>query len=142
LLLCKHLQDSPFLDYDWIHSLEESGCASDATGWESLHVLVTKQDAPHSEALAAVPLYLKSHSMGEFIFDQGWAEAAHGAGIRYYPKLLVAVPFTPAAGARVLLQQGLDPDLQLRVRRAIGIFLNKVNRYQWHILLYSKTPCK
>ena len=106
--------------------MEESGCASDETGWESLHVLVTRQDAPLSEALAAVPLYLKSHSMGEFIFDQGWAEAAHGAGIRYYPKLLVAVPFTPAAGARVLVQQGLDPDLQLRVRRAVGIFLNKV----------------
>ncbi|CAN0471555.1 unnamed protein product, partial [Laminaria digitata] len=58
--------------------------------------------------MAAVPMYVKYHSMGEFIFDQSWADASQQAGLPYYPKLLVGVPFTPAAGARVLIDPALD----------------------------------
>lgn len=89
---------SPFLEWDWLASLEESGCVRADTGWAPHH-LVARQGG---RLVAAMPLYLKSHSQGEFVFDHGWADAARRAGIRYYPKLLAAVPFTPAAGRRLL----------------------------------------
>ncbi len=95
---------SPFLEWEWLAALEESGCVSPATGWVPQHL--TLRDGPH--LIAACPLYLKSHSQGEFVFDHGWAEAAARAHITYYPKLLVAVPFTPATGARFLTAPGVD----------------------------------
>lgn len=91
---------NPFLRHDWLRCLEQSKCASAATGWEPRHV-VLKRDGD-DQIIAIAPAYLKMHSMGEFIFDQDWAQAAYGAGIRYYPKLLLAVPFTPATGRRIL----------------------------------------
>lgn len=91
---------SPFLEWEWIASLEESGCAAAATGWVPRHLTLWDGDA----LVAACPLYLKTHSYGEFVFDQGWADAAQRAGIAYYPKLLVGVPFTPAAGRRLLVR--------------------------------------
>lgn len=91
---------NPFLLYDWIASLEKSGCASSQTGWQPLHVLLEKD----GELAAAIPLYAKFHSAGEFIFDHSWADfAQQRLGIKYYPKLLSAVPFTPATGPRLLL---------------------------------------
>jgi hypothetical protein len=95
---------SPFLKWDWLDSLEQSGCVNEETGWVPHHVVVEKDDA----LVAACPMYLKLHSMGEFIFDYEWAEAAHHAGIQYYPKMLVGVPFTPATGHRFLTAQGED----------------------------------
>lgn len=95
---------SPFLEWAWLSALEESGCVSAATGWLPQHL--TLWDGTH--LLAACPLYVKGHSQGEFVFDHGWAEAADRAGISYYPKLLVAVPFTPAAGARFLIHPRAD----------------------------------
>ena len=90
--------DSPFVEWDWLASLEESGCVTAKTGWAPHHLLVREQE----QLIAAVPMYLKSHSQGEFVFDHSWAEAAQRAGLDYYPKLLVGVPFTPATGARLL----------------------------------------
>jgi uncharacterized protein len=87
---------SPFLKWDWLDSLEQSGCVNEQTGWLPHHVVVEKGGV----MVAACPMYLKLHSMGEFIFDYEWAEAAHHAGIQYYPKMLVGVPFTPATGHR------------------------------------------
>lgn len=95
---------SPFLKWDWLDSLEQSGCVNEETGWVPHHVVVEKGDA----LVAACPMYLKLHSMGEFIFDYEWAEAAHRAGIQYYPKMLVGVPFTPATGHRFLTAEGQD----------------------------------
>lgn len=89
---------TPFLSWDWLASLEESGCVSPKTGWAPHHLIVRD----NGQLVAAVPMYLKSHSQGEFVFDHTWADAAQRAGIEYYPKLLVAVPFTPATGARLL----------------------------------------
>jgi predicted N-acyltransferase len=89
---------SPFLEWDWLASLEESGCATPDTGWAAHHLIVRDGRT----LAAAVPLYLKGHSQGEFVFDHSWAEAAHEAGLRYYPKLLVGVPFTPVSGSRLL----------------------------------------
>ena len=67
--------------------------------------------------------YIKVHSQGEFIFDSLWYEAASRAGIEYYPKMLVAVPFTPASGSRVLVKDGLSKPVQDEIRRMVGVFL-------------------
>lgn len=95
---------SPFLKWEWLDCLEQSGCVSERTGWLPHHVVVEKGAA----LVAACPMYLKLHSMGEFVFDYEWAQAAHRAGISYYPKMLVGVPFTPATGHRFLTAAGED----------------------------------
>ncbi len=89
---------SPFLKWDWLDLLEETGCANEKTGWLPHHVIVERE----GELVGACPMYLKLHSMGEFVFDWDWAEYAGQMGIRYYPKLLVGVPFTPVTGPRFL----------------------------------------
>lgn len=93
-----------FLEWEWLASLEESGCASRPTGWLPQHLVL--RDG--GEIVGAAPLYVKGNSFGEFVFDHAWAEAALRAGIPYYPKLLVAVPFTPATGVRFLAAPGAD----------------------------------
>lgn len=89
---------SPFLEWDWLDALEQAGCVGARTGWAPHHLTVRE----HGRLIAAAPMYLKGHSQGEFVFDHTWAEAAQRAGMKYYPKLLVAVPFTPATGRRIL----------------------------------------
>jgi uncharacterized protein len=95
---------SPFLKWDWLDCLEQSGCVDEESGWLPHHIVVERD----GDLIAACPLYLKLHSMGEFVFDYEWAEAAHHAGIQYYPKLLVGVPFTPVTGRRFLTAEGED----------------------------------
>ncbi|MES2146471.1 MAG: peptidogalycan biosysnthesis protein, partial [Pseudomonadota bacterium] len=89
---------NPFLSWAFLSSLEESGSVGPGTGWSPAPILVED----HRTAIAAAPAYLKSHSQGEYVFDHGWAEAWHNAGGQYYPKLQVAVPFTPVPGPRLL----------------------------------------
>jgi len=98
-------EDTPFLDWDWLHAMEASHSAAPDSGW-SPHHLVIRGD--NGSLAAACPVYLKSHSMGEFVFDHGWAEAAERAGLRYFPKLLVGVPFTPHTGQRFLVRSDQD----------------------------------
>lgn len=89
--------DYPFTRHAWLKALEDHGCVSPETGWSPCHLIAED----HAGALvAAAPLYLKAHSWGEFVFDFAWAQGAQSAGLRYYPKLLTAVPFTPATGPR------------------------------------------
>jgi predicted N-acyltransferase len=89
---------SPFLEWEWLAALEDSGAASADTGWGTSHLT----SWAGGTLVGACPGYVKSHSQGEFVFDQGWASAALRAGIPYYPKLLVGVPFTPVTGPRFL----------------------------------------
>ncbi|MCV0396462.1 MAG: GNAT family N-acetyltransferase [Rhizobiaceae bacterium] len=98
---------NPFVSHDFLSVLEESGCAVRETGWQGQHL---RLEAPDGSLLGAVPCYLKSHSQGEYVFDYGWADAYERAGGRYYPKLQVSVPFTPATGPRLLVRRGADPD--------------------------------
>ena len=91
--------DDPFLGHAFLSALEESGSATDAAGWRPLPVAI---DGPDGRPSAVMPAYLKSHSMGEYVFDHGWAEAFQRAGGDYYPKLQIAVPFTPVPGRRLL----------------------------------------
>jgi len=90
----------PFLSHAFLRALEESRSVGAASGWQPLHLLA--EDAG-GRLIGAVPLYLKDHSYGEYVFDQPWADAFERAGGRYYPKLQVAVPFTPVPGPRLLL---------------------------------------
>jgi uncharacterized protein len=96
---------NPFVSYDFLDIAEESGCASTRTGWASQHLAV-RDDA--GEVAAVAPLYLKSHSQGEYIFDHSWADAYERAGGRYYPKLLIAAPFSPVTGPRLLVRPDVD----------------------------------
>ena len=94
---------NPFLRHAFLLALEESGSAVSETGWLGQHLVLEDSDG---KVQAVMPLYLKNHSQGEYIFDYGWADAFHRAGGNYYPKLLCAVPFTPAGGRRLLVRDG------------------------------------
>ena len=95
------MEGQPFLRHEFLAALEDTGCACVETGWAPHHLVVTDES---SRALqAAMLLYIKAHSFGEFVFDFSWAEAYAQAGLNYYPKLVSAIPFTPANGPRILL---------------------------------------
>jgi len=108
---------SPFLEWEFLASLEESGCLGPETGW--LPRPLTLYDGA-GRLIAAAPAYLKGHSEGEFVFDWSWADAAERAGIRYYPKLLVGVPFTPVTGARFLTAPGTPREERRAAIAALG----------------------
>lgn len=97
--------DCPFLRHEFLAALEHTGCVGADTGWEPCP-LTLSDDLGVAAAAAA---YVKTHSYGEFVFDFAWAQAYSRFGRRYYPKLVVAVPFTPATGPRLLVRRGLDP---------------------------------
>ena len=96
---------NPFVSFDFLNILEESGCAVRKTGWQGHHLRL--EDA-NGTLLGAVPCYAKSHSQGEYVFDHGWADAFERAGGSYYPKLQASVPFTPATGPRLLVNRNAD----------------------------------
>lgn len=102
---------SPFLEWAWLSSMEEARCVGTRTGWQPQHLAVFDDN----RLVAACPLYLKGNSMGEFVFDHSWADAAERAGISYYPKMLVAAPFTPATGVRFLTAPGADRPVLVRL---------------------------
>lgn len=95
--------DNPFLDHAFFLALEESDCATARTGWQPQHIVLSDDD---DKPLGLMPLFLKSHSMGEYVFDHGWADALDRAGGSYYPKLQCSVPFTPATAPKFLVPSG------------------------------------
>jgi len=96
---------NPFIRFDFLDALEQANCAVERTGWRPQHLAVEDDSG---QVAAVMPLYLKSHSQGEYIFDHAWADAYERAGGRYYPKLLSAAPFTPATGPRLLVRPDVD----------------------------------
>lgn len=94
----------PFTTYRFLHALEQSGSVGPGTGWQPQYLTAYLDDA----LIGCAPLYAKSHSQGEYIFDHNWAHAYEQAGGRYYPKLQIAVPFTPATGRRLLVRPGYE----------------------------------
>jgi predicted N-acyltransferase len=103
---------SPFLEHVFLHTLETFGAATPATGWTPRPILVRRG----RELVGAAPGWVKTHSMGEFVYDHAWADAARRAGFRYYPKLLIGVPFSPVTGQRLLVAPGPDAE---RIREAL-----------------------
>ena len=100
-------EGNPFVAFDFLDALEESGSVSDRTGWGPHHLTVADDDG---RVGAVMPLYLKTHSQGEYVFDWSWADAYEKAGGRYYPKLQCASPFSPVTGPRMLVRPDIDPD--------------------------------
>ncbi len=105
--------DYPFVRHDFLYALERSGCTEAASGWQPHHCLVRDGET----LVAAMPLYLKMHSYGEYVFDWSWADAWHQCGLDYYPKWVNTIPFTPATGPRwaaasPLAEQQLFTDLE------------------------------
>ena len=95
----------PFLKYAFLNTLEKTGCVGGNTGWQVAHLLV---ENIQSELIGAMPLYLKQHSYGEFVFDWAWAQAYEQNNLAYYPKALSAIPFTPVRGPRLLVSSKAD----------------------------------
>ncbi len=122
-----------FLRHEFLHALEASGCATAASGWDARHVLLY-DDA--GQLTGALPLYLKSHSWGEFVFDFAWAEAYERAGLAYYPRLVSAVPFTPATGPRLLAANDADRARLLDEARRQGEALGASSLH----LLFPREP--
>ena len=114
--------NNPFVSHEFLSSLEESGSVGARTGWQPRHLLA---EDPNGMLLGAAPCYVKSHSRGEYVFDHGWAEAFERAGGDYYPKLQIAVPFTPVTGPRLFAAPGplADP-----VRAALADALVEITR--------------
>lgn len=123
--------DYPFLRHEFLHGLETTGCTTAATGWQPCHLLLRQR----GELAAAMPLYLKSHSYGEYVFDWSWADAWRQSGLAYYPKLVTAIPFTPATGPRLCAAPGQDAADCLRAAvDAVVDFARQRKLSSWHLL--------
>ncbi|MEM1434183.1 MAG: GNAT family N-acetyltransferase [Pseudomonadota bacterium] len=116
----------PFVRHEFLAALEASGSVGREAGWQPFHLAV-EPDVEGASPLGVVPLYLKSHSQGEYVFDYGWADAWHRAGGQYYPKLQCSIPFTPATGPRLLVggagadREELLLDAMAGVAREVGV---------------------
>lgn len=156
LLACQPTP-TPFMRHEYLAALQTSGSATPATGWAPRWLMLREGPAAHSPLAAACPLYLKSHSWGEYVFDFAWARAYAEHGLPYYPKALVAVPFTPVPGSRLLARdnatrltlvqalrqwvqaQGLSSlhllfgdAADLAACRAAGMMLREQIQFHWH----------
>ncbi len=126
----------PFLRHEFLLALEESGCATRRTGWTPRHLVI--EDAS-GRPIGALPLYLKTHSRGEFVFDFSWANAYAQHGLSYYPKLLAAVPFTPVRGTRFLVPAGSDGDaMRQRLLQAATDHARAEEFSSFHVLFPSE----
>ena len=108
--------DDPFLQHAFLHALHDTGCACPETGWTPQYLLLYQDD----ELAGALPLYLKAHSYGEYVFDWAWADAYQRHGLAYYPKLLGAIPFTPVVGARILAHEPAHRDALIAGARQLA----------------------
>jgi hypothetical protein len=122
---------SPFVQHGFLMALEQTGSVSAETGWEPCHVAVYQ----HGHLIAAMPLYIKHHSSGEYVFDWAWADAYRRNGLAYYPKLLTAIPFTPSQSPRILtLDSALQTALAGPIYEAVKTYAEKIDASSWHIL--------
>lgn len=146
-------QGHPLLSHAFLHALHESGSACERTGWAPRYLLLRDGE----DLRGAVPLYLKSHSYGEYVFDWAWADAWHRAGREYYPKLLCAIPFTPVTGPRLLARDDatrthllagvlqlakeaeastfhclFPPEAEARTLESAGLMLRRTVQFHWH----------
>ncbi|MFW3614133.1 GNAT family N-acetyltransferase [Billgrantia antri] len=120
-------EDHPFLRHEFLHALEASGAVGRATGWVPNHLTLWRGDA----LVGAMPHYHKFHSYGEYVFDWAWADAWEGAGGRYYPKGLTAIPFSPVPGPRLALAADVDP---LAARELLAGAWEESALSSWHLL--------
>jgi predicted N-acyltransferase len=131
--------DYPFLRYEFLHALENSGSVCERTGWEPQHCLVYQGN----EIVGLMPMYRKTHSRGEYVFDHDWAYAYEHNGLSYYPKWLTSIPFTPCEGKRLVVKENIELEL---VYNAVRSFLQgKAEDYgvsSWHCLFPTSQEIK
>ena len=120
---------NPFISHAFLQALEKGGAVGGDSGWDPMHLLLRSDDG---QLLGAMPNYLKHHSHGEYIFDHGWANAFERAGGAYYPKLLAAVPFTPATGPRFLVRDN-RADLKIALAKGMKTLVEKYQLSSAHI---------
>jgi uncharacterized protein len=118
---------NPFISHAFLSALEESGSVAAETGWQPAHIIVETK----STIIGAAPMYVKNHSYGEYVFDHAWAQAFERAGGEYYPKLQVAVPFTPVTGPRLLT--GGDTLAREALAQAMMAFAKRLEVSSLHI---------
>ena len=123
--------DYPFIQYEYLHALEASGCVCAESGWQPNHLIVRLQDL----VVAVMPLYIKTHSYGEYVFDFQWANAFHQVGLNYYPKLVSAIPFTPCAGERLCIKADYCDDLLPVILQQVVNLAKSLNILSWHLFL-------
>jgi hypothetical protein len=127
--------DYPFLRHEFFAALENSGSTIKATGWQPHHLLIKDDD----KVIAVMPLFLKFHSYGEYVFDWAWADAFHRHGYEYYPKLLNAIPFTPATGPRWAIAEDYNSQIvSAFLFNAIEAEAKKLNLSSAHFLFTDK----
>ena len=125
------VRGAPFLTHAWLSALETTGCVGEGTGWQPHHLSFWEGE----RLLGAAPAYLKENSEGEFVFDWAWASAAERARIPYYPKLIVAVPFTPATAARLLVADAADrPRLLVALAEVLRLLVAEEKLSSAHVL--------
>lgn len=128
--------DYPFLQHEFLFALEKSGCTNASSGWKPHHLVLKNQS---KKMIAVMPLYLKTNSMGEYVFDWSWADAYYQHGLEYYPKFVTAVPFTPSAGPRICVEPKENRENLLTIivdetkKEA-----ERLNASSWHILFPEK----
>ncbi len=128
--------DYPFLRHDFLLGLETTGCTTAETGWQPSHLLLRCD----GKLVAVMPLYLKTHSYGEYVFDWSWADAWRQSGLAYYPKLLTAIPFTPATGPRLCVSTGVDSNQCFHAALdAVKTMATQRNISSWHLLFPDQT---
>lgn len=128
------LADNPFVRHEFLLALERTGCVGAATGWTPNHLLLEDDDR---QLLGAIPLYRKSHSWGEFVFDWSWARAYDQAGLSYYPKLVSMPPFTPATGPRLLIAPDAAPQLRAQLVKELLDYTRSERLPSAHLLFLT-----
>ncbi|HHQ14716.1 MAG TPA: N-acetyltransferase [Chromatiales bacterium] len=124
--------DQPFLRHEFLAALEHSGAVGPDQGWEPAHLVLR---TGHGKLAGAMPLYIKTDSWGEFVFDFAWADAYHRAGLNYYPKLVSGIPFTPATGPRLLAAAWADSgEIHRRLLNAARALADELGASSLHIL--------
>jgi len=126
--------DNPFLDHAFFLALEESGSATRKTGWLPQHILISTGDGT---PVGLLPLFLKSHSQGEYVFDHAWANAYQQAGGNYYPKLQASIPFTPVTAPKLLVPSG-DPAIQRALLTSAETLADRVGASSVHSTFVTK----
>ncbi len=132
-------KDYPFLRHEFLAALELSNSASGATGWQAQHLVIEQGGQP----VGIMPLYIKNHSYGEYVFDWAWADAYQAHGLAYYPKLVTAIPYTPATGPRLCWSDKLTADEITQGINAISehipVLARQLGASSWHCLFPTET---
>jgi uncharacterized protein len=129
---------NPFVSHAFLLALEQSGSVGGRSGWAPMHVLIEDEAG---RLVGATPTYAKSHSQGEYVFDHGWAQAYAQAGGRYYPKLQVAIPFTPATGRRLLVAPNAPPGTRAALVAGLRGLCNAVSASSIHVTFANAQDC-